>query len=146
MTDRHHQLEGCFFLLIIYFTLLLLMCSCTRTQEVVVERVSVERSVDTIRLSDTLCILDSVLIKDVGDTVYKERWRVEERVKWRDITRVDTIIRADSIYVATEPESSAWDKFRLRWFNVLAVVALALLAWVFRQPLAKIFSLSAKTG
>lgn len=146
MTDKHHQQAGCFILLLIYFTLLLLMCSCARTRDVVVERVIVERSTDTIRTSDTLSILDSVFIKEVGDTIVRERWRVEERVKWREISRTDTLNRVDSIYVETATEMGAWDKFRLRAFNVLVLVALALLLYAFRKPIAKILRISAKAG
>lgn len=127
--------HGLFILLLIIYTVLALcvLTSCRVRTQVVTERLIELRS-DTVIRSDSVTVRDSIYFF-VGDTIVRERWRTEERVKWREITRVDTIYRTDSIVAGPTENLSSWDKFRLRWFNILVAVALGLAIWTFRKPI-----------
>lgn len=116
------------------------MCtSCTRT--IYVPQVSVER--DSIYLHthsrDSIVVRDSVTIREKGDTVWLERWRIE----YRDRIRLDTayIERRDSIAVPYPVERKLSRKERLYMSAGRVAVPLAgagiVLAtiWIYRRKM-----------
>lgn len=115
---------------------LISMCSCTRT--IYVPQVSVER--DSIYLHthsrDSIMVHDSVTVMIKGDTVWKERWRIE----YRDRIRIDTayIERMDSVQVPypVERKLSARERFYMGAGKVavpVAAVCAALMIYRFRR-------------
>lgn len=58
-------------------------------------------------------------------------------VKTPEVRR-DSIVYVDKqveVPVTVEKDLTAWQQFRLRWFGVMAALAVALAAWTFRKPL-----------
>lgn len=56
----------------------------------------------------------------------------------RIVERKDSVVYVDKevkVPVMVEKELSSWQNFRLRFFNVLLIVLLGLLAFVFRKPI-----------
>lgn len=56
----------------------------------------------------------------------------------KEIQRKDSIVYVDKKVeapVMVEKDLTAWQEFRLKWFNALVAVLLALLIWTFRTPL-----------
>lgn len=56
----------------------------------------------------------------------------------KEIQRKDSIVYVDKkveVPVMVEKDLTAWQEFRLKWFNELVAVLLALLIWTFRTPL-----------
>lgn len=47
---------------------------------------------------DSIYIRDSVIIHEKGDTVYKDRWRIE----WKDKIIRDTVFKTDTVYKEKE--------------------------------------------
>lgn len=111
---------------------LLAACRSGRVVERVVERVAVSR--DTVVRLDSVTVRDSVFVL-VGDTVVRERWHTEAVVRWREKTRVDTVLVADSIIARPQPERATTGKKKafLWLMGIAAVVAV----WIFRKPLWK---------
>lgn len=59
----------------------------------------------------------------------------------KEVVRKDSVIYVDykvEVPVTVEKELTAWQSFRLRYFNALLIVALALLAYTFRKPIIKL--------
>ena len=57
----------------------------------------------------------------------------EKEIRYRDsIVYVDKEVK---VPVMVEKDLTAWQEFRLKWFNALVAVLLALLIWIFRTPL-----------
>lgn len=56
----------------------------------------------------------------------------------KEIQKKDSIVYVDKevkVPVMVEKDLTAWQEFRLKWFNVLVIVLLGLLVWTFRTPL-----------
>lgn len=56
----------------------------------------------------------------------------------KEIIYRDSIVYVDKeveVPVMVEKDLTAWQEFRLKWFNALVAVLLALLIWTFRTPL-----------
>ena len=127
--------------IILIFALCGVLCSCRSVRYIEVPRVSrdtlrvvqVETRLDSVR--------DSIFLREFvrGDTVYRVKYI--ERLRWRDMWRVDTVqaVRVDSVGVPypVERKISRWDKVRYMWRGVavglvLVAVAVAVL-WLRRR-------------
>jgi hypothetical protein len=105
------------------------MVGCRTLPEPVAVRV--ER--DSIYLSrverDSVFVRDSVLIREKGDTVYRDRWRVEYRERvLRDtawIERNDTITNV----VEVEKALTWWERTRMAAGDVALLVLGVVAAW-----------------
>ena len=56
----------------------------------------------------------------------------------KEIIYRDSIVYVDKeveVPVMVEKDLTAWQEFRLKWFNVLVIVSLCLMIWAFRTPL-----------
>lgn len=127
--------------IILIFALCGVLCSCRSVRYVEVPRVSRDtlRVVQVETLRDS--VRDSIFLREFvrGDTVYRVKYI--ERLRWRDMWRVDTVqaVRVDSVGVPypVERKVSRWDKVRYMWRGsavglVLAVVAVAVV-WLRRR-------------
>lgn len=137
-------------------TLALLMAACSKKVYVPVERtvvrtdsVAVHRADSLTRLlhtRDTLVIRDSITTTVRGDTVYKEAWRIRDRVSvMRDTLRIgsgftlaethrDTIRQPQIVEVEKRVEVRAplrWYQRALQWAGAAAL--LLPLLWLARK-------------
>ena len=111
-------------LLIVLCALLLLSCSSTRTIEVPVETIKKEYIHDTR--------IDSIVIRDSIDRWYRNDtvYIYKERVRFKYKTRLDTIIRTDTIpkVLTVEKEVKVnniyWYQKLLMWIGSLSLALL----------------------
>lgn len=116
----------------------LLLCSCgatrVQTQTIYVRDTTYVSKVQV----DSVYKRDSVFVKEKGDTIYKYVERYRDRYKFLR----DTIYRykVDSVYVdkervvKVEKQLTAWQRFRLRGFWILAAIIGGYIVWKFRRP------------
>ena len=94
---------------------------------------------DTFLRSDTLFRIDSVVIRQQGDTTVIEKMRWQNRFVNVYKVKTDTIIKADSIRVPypVEKKLSKWQQFRLDfgdWAMGGTVVAIVfIIIWLVRR-------------
>lgn len=111
------------------------------------------KQIETIYLRDTTYISkvqvdsvfrhDSVFVKEKNDTIYIYKEKVRDRYR---LLR-DTVYRhkVDSVYidkvreVKVEKELTAWQRFRLRGFWILAAVIVGYFVWKNRRGLLSLF-------
>ena len=113
-------------LLIVLCVLLLLSCSTTRTIEVPVETIKKEYIYDTK--------IDSIIVRDSIDRWYRNdtTYIYKERIRFKYKTRIDTIIRTDTIpkILTIEKEVKVnnvyWYQKSLMWIGSLSLVLLML--------------------
>lgn len=73
--------------------LILAICGCSTERVVTVPVETVREHTRTIHTTDTVRVMDSVVIDRAGDTVRIERWRT----RWELLTLRDTICNNDTI-------------------------------------------------
>lgn len=113
-------------LLIVLCILLLLSCSTTRTIEVPVETIKKEYIYDTK--------IDSIIVRDSIDRWYRNdtTYIYKERIRFKYKTRIDTIIRTDTIpkILTIEKEVKVnnvhWYQKLLMWAGSLSLMLLIL--------------------
>lgn len=117
--------------------LMLASCGAVRTQiQTVYQR---DTTYITNTRVDSTFKRDSVFVKEKGDTIYIYKEKIRERYR---IVR-DTLYRSkiDSVYidrekeVKVEKELTAWQRFRLRGFWILAAIIGGYIVWKFRRHL-----------
>lgn len=103
--------------------------SCSRKVYVPVESVRIEKD-STVRSSfvrDSIIIRDSVLVLQRGDTVFKESWRIRERMAIARDTlyseRCDTVVRP--VIVEVEKKGTAKNKAAMLTAFIVAGILLA---------------------
>ena len=116
---------------------MLASCGAVRTQiQTVYQR---DTTYITNTRVDSTFKRDSVFVKEKGDTIYIYKEKIRERYR---IVR-DTLYRSkiDSVYidrekeVKVEKELTAWQRFRLRGFWILAAIIGGYIVWKFRRHL-----------
>lgn len=122
--------------------LLAMLASCKTTRYVSVPEYHKEyiNRTDTFLRSDTLFRLDSVVIRQQGDTTVIEKIRWQNRFVNVYKVKTDTIIKSDSIRVPypVEKKLSKWQQLRLD-FGGWAMLVLGMLvagigvAWAVRR-------------
>lgn len=88
---------------------------------------------DSFTQRDSIFVKDSIYMWMQGDTIYKEKFSIIYKDKWRDRYLCDTIIKTDSVRVPypVEKKLSKWQQIKLdigEW--VMVALALALIALV----------------
>lgn len=88
---------------------------------------------DSFTQKDSIFVKDSIYMWMKGDTIYKEKFSIIYKDKWRDRYLCDTIIKTDSVRVPypVEKKLSKWQQIKLdigEW--VMVALALALIALV----------------
>lgn len=112
------------------FMCLLLVCSCRTVKYVPVETVKVDTTYINKLQRDSIYMLDSVYVKEKGDTVLIEKYKY----LYRDKLVRDTmyISKADSIQVPypVEKELTKWQQFRMYfggWAMCIVVISILIL-------------------
>lgn len=132
----------------IFFTALivLLLNGCATKRETLTDIRIVEHH-DTLReiveRVDSVFVRDSVSVMQRGDTIIKERWRVEYRDRWRDqekeviVEHTDTIVKMQCVEV--EKRLTGWQRFKQRVGGVAVVLLIGVmggfLLWDIRRRL-----------
>ena len=94
---------------------------------------------DTFLRSDTLFRLDSVVIRQQGDTTVIEKIRWQNRFVNVYKVKTDTIMKSDSIRVPypVEKKLSKWEQFKMDvggWaMGLIAVVIIFVIVWLVRR-------------
>ena len=88
---------------------------------------------DSFTQRDSIFVKDSIYMWMKGDTIYKEKFSVIYKDRWRDRYLCDTIIKTDSVRVPypVEKQLTKWQQIKLdigEW--VMVALALALIALV----------------
>lgn len=112
------------------FMCLLLVCSCRTVKYVPIETVKVDTTYINKLQRDSIYMLDSVYVKEKGDTVLIEKYKY----LYRDKLVRDTmyISKADSIQVPypVEKELTKWQQFRMYfggWAMCIVVISILIL-------------------
>ena len=88
---------------------------------------------DSFTQRDSIFVKDSVYMWMQGDTIYKEKFSVIYKDRWRDRYLCDTVIKTDSVRVPypVEKKLTKWQQIKLdigEW--VIVALALSLIALV----------------
>lgn len=131
--ERDKVREGQMWLLLIVIGWVVLwLCGCKQIEYVPVKEVQTEYRDRWHR--DSVHVLDSVIVEAKGDTVYRTRWRIE----YRDVLRVDSFIKVDTMTVPypVERALTKWERAKIDWggWAMLAVVVLSVaVVWLVRR-------------
>lgn len=127
---------------VVMLLLLAMLASCKTTRYVSVPEYHKEyiNRTDTFLRSDTLFRLDSVVIRQQGDTTVIEKIRWQNRFVNVYKVKTDTIMKSDSIRVPypVEKKLSKWQQLRLDFGGwamlVLGMLVVAIgMAWAVRR-------------
>ena len=121
--------------------LLAMLTSCKTTRYVSVPEYHKEyiNRTDTFLRSDTLFRLDSVVIRQQGDTTVIEKIRWQNRFVNVYKVKTDTIIKTDSIRVPypVEKKLSKWQQLRLDFggwaMGLIVIVIFFVVVWLVRR-------------
>lgn len=121
--------------------LLLAMLTSCKTKYVTVPEYHKEyiNRTDTFLRSDTLYRLDSVVIRQQGDTTVIERIRWQNRFVNVYKVKTDTIMKSDSIRVPypVEKKLSKWQQLRLDFggwaMGLIVIVIFFVVVWLVRR-------------
>lgn len=121
--------------------LLAMLASCKTTRYVSVPEYHKEyiNRTDTFLRSDTLFRLDSVVIRQQGDTTIIEKIRWQNRFVNVYKVKTDTIIKTDSIRVPypVEKKLSKWQQLRLGFggwaMGLIVIVIFFVVVWLVRR-------------
>lgn len=113
-----------------FMCMLFVICSCRTVKYVPVETVKVDTTYINKLQRDSIYMLDSVYVKEKGDTVLIEKYKY----LYRDKLVRDTmyISKADSIQVPypVEKELTRWQQFRMYfggWAMCIVVISILIL-------------------
>lgn len=122
------------FFWLIFLLVVFCLGSC-RTKYVSVPEYHTEyiTKTDSFTQRDSIFVKDSIYMWMQGDTIYKEKFSVIYKDRWRDRYLCDTIIKTDSVRVPypVEKQLTKWQQIKLdigEW--VMVALALALIALV----------------
>ena len=122
----------CLYLLCV-ISLLVWLCSCS-PRVITVPEVHTEYvyRTDSFVKRDSIHVMDSVFIREKGDTVWVERWKTLYRDIYRDVVRVDTIVRLDSIPYKVEVEKPLtwWQEKKIAFGDYALCFLFLLLVYV----------------
>lgn len=130
---------------ILFAVLVVVLLAGCATKREVSEVVRVVEIHDTLRevveRADSVYVRDSVAVVVRGDTVFRDRWRVEYRDRWRDrdkeviVERTDTIVKMQRVEV--EKRLTGWQRFKQRVGGVAIVLLIGavggLMLWNIRR-------------
>lgn len=113
-----------------FMCLLFVICSCRTVKYIPVETIKVDTTYINKLQRDSIYMLDSVYVKEIGDTVLIEKYKY----LYRDKLVRDTmyISKADSIQVPypVEKELTRWQQFRMDfggWAMCIVVISILIL-------------------
>lgn len=117
-----------------FMCMLFVICSCRTVKYVPVETIKIDTTYINKLQRDSIYMLDSVYVKEKGDTVLIEKYKY----LYRDKLVRDTLYMAktDSIQVpySVEKELTYWQQMKLElggWtFGLIITVALIIIGWL----------------
>lgn len=127
--------------MIIAAIVLFTLCGC-KTQYVSVPEYHTEYvyRTDSVTFRDSIYVHDSIYTEKKGDTIFVNKWRTQYVDRYRDVVRIDSFIKTDSIRVPypCERQATRWEKFCIDYgkimlgATILAVVAaiIFLVLWI----------------
>ena len=126
---------------VVMLLLLAMLASCKTTRYVSVPEYHKEyvNRTDTFLRSDTVFRLDSVVIRQQGDTTVIEKMRWQNRFVNVYKVKTDTIMKSDSIRVPypVERRLNKWEQFKMDvggWaMGLIAVVIIFVIVWLVRS-------------
>ena len=134
MNNEEKIYKGCFwsFVMFIVMIAIILLNSCSPKVIYVPEyHTEVVTRTDSVVKIDSVHIKDSVIIKQVGDTIEIDRWHTEYKDRWRERVVVDSFIKVDSVSVPypVEKKLSKWQQAKVDWggWAMLSVVVIVFL-------------------
>lgn len=140
----YNQNRGCFnpFVMCGLIIVLCLLLSGCRTQYVPVPEYHTEYvyRTDSVTFRDSIYVHDSIYTEKKGDTIFVNKWRTQYVDRYRDVVRIDSFIKTDSIRVPypCERQATRWERFCIDYgkimlgATILAVVAaiIFLVLWI----------------
>jgi hypothetical protein len=110
----------------------LLLLSCKSIQYVPVEKVVTEYKTNTVHDSVYLEVLkhDSVIVEKLGDTVVISKWHTLYKDKLKEVIRIDTLIKIDSVQVPypVERKLTKWEQTKMNVGGVSIGICIAFVA------------------
>lgn len=102
---------------------------------------------DSVTLRDSIWQHDSVYVSMKGDTITVEKWRTKYVEHLRDVVKIDSFIKTDSIRVPypVERKLGKWEQIKMDYgavsigVSIAAVIAaiVALVLWLRKRSLLK---------
>ena len=118
--------------IILLAILSLLFSGCKSIQYVPVERVVTEYKTNTVHDSVYLEVLkhDSVIVEKLGDTVVISKWHTLYKDKLKEVIRIDTLIKIDSVQVPypVERKLTKWEQTKMNVGGVSIGICIAFVA------------------
>ncbi|NDV58056.1 hypothetical protein [Bacteroides sp. 519] len=115
---------------ILLMLLAMILSACKTTEYIPVETVRVEH-IDKYH-RDSIHVLDSIYIREKGDTVWLTRWRIE----YKDRLIHDSIFICDTIQIPypVERQLSKWEKTQMNMgaigIGCMLAIAVGLVIWL----------------
>lgn len=126
--ESRHGCGGLTAALFIIIAMLALLTGC-RTQYVSVPEYHTEYIVkhDSVTLRDSIWQHDSVYVERSGDTLLVEKWRTKYVEHLRDVVKIDSFIKTDSIRAPypVERKLSRFEQFKMDYGAVSFGVSIA---------------------
>ena len=126
--ESRHGCGGLTAALFIIIAMLALLTGC-RTQYVSVPEYHTEYIVkhDSVTLRDSIWQHDSVYVERSGDTLLVEKWRTKYQLVYRDVVRIDSFVKTDSVQVPypVERKATRWEQFKMDYGAVSFGVSIA---------------------
>jgi hypothetical protein len=122
-----------YFFIAVSFIVVLLLSSCA-TKVITVPEVRTEYvyRTDSFIKRDSICINDSVFIREKGDTVWVEKFKTIFKDRIRMVVERDTFMRCDTISQVIEVEKPLtwWQEKKIEFGELAMVVMVGLLVFV----------------
>ena len=110
----------------------LLFSGCKSIQYVPVEKVVTEYKTNTVHDSVYLEVLkhDSVIVEKLGDTVVISKWHTLYKDKLKEVIRIDTLIKIDSVQVPypVERKLTKWEQTKMNVGSVSIGICISFVA------------------
>ena len=121
-----------YIIVIVFLSLLLGGCS---PRVITVPEIHTEYvyKTDSFCLRDSIHVRDSVFVHSKGDTVWVERFKTIYKDRFRDVVKIDTVIKTDSIPYKVEVEKPLtwWQRQKMEFGGIVMLILSALLVIAF---------------
>lgn len=129
-------------IMLLAITLNFLFASCGTVKYVPVETAQTEyvNKTDTFIQKDSVFCRDSIYVEKNGDTVTVNKVRYVYKDKWKEVVKVDSFIKTDSVQVPypVEKNLSRWEKMKMDAGGIalgacLLFIILIIVSWLRRR-------------
>ena len=116
------------------FLFLLFMSTSCSPRVVTVPEVHTEYVVrtDSFVKWDSIHVNDSVYIHEKGDTVWVEKFKTLYRDRWREVVKIDTVMKCDSVPYKVEVEKPLtwWQEKKIEFGELAMFIMAGLLLFI----------------